>query len=89
MERVTGIGGFFFRSADPDALLPLVEPFVFRTPDKDAVAAPACKAQGNYPGFSTSFPQLRAERDQYRKEMEQRRKERGLPPTPPFRPLRP
>jgi hypothetical protein len=35
-----------------------------------------------------STPELRAERDQFRKEMEQRRKERGLPPTPPFPPRR-
>ncbi|WCB94068.1 hypothetical protein DSM104299_02796 [Baekduia alba] len=48
-------------SADPDALLQLIEPFVFRTADKDAVATPTCKSQGNYPGFSTAFPQLRAE----------------------------
>jgi phospholipid/cholesterol/gamma-HCH transport system substrate-binding protein len=48
-------------AADPDALLPLIEPYVFRTDNKDAVAAPACKPQGNYPGFPTSFPQLRAE----------------------------
>jgi virulence factor Mce-like protein len=47
--------------ASPSTLTPLIEPYVFRTPDKDAVATPACKAQGNYPGFATAFPQLTAE----------------------------
>lgn len=47
--------------ASPETLLPLIEPYVFRTPDKDAVASPACRTQGNYPGFSTAFPQLTAE----------------------------
>jgi virulence factor Mce-like protein len=31
----------------------------FRTEDR-SVPAPPCKLQGNYPGFSTQFPQLRA-----------------------------
>ena len=47
--------------ADPSTLVPLIQQFAFRTTDKDAVAAPACRAQGNYPGFSTAFPQLTAE----------------------------
>lgn len=47
--------------ASPSTLLPLIQPYVFRTPDKDAVATPACRTQGNYPGFSTAFPQLTAE----------------------------
>jgi phospholipid/cholesterol/gamma-HCH transport system substrate-binding protein len=47
--------------ASPSTLTPLIEPYVFRTPDKDAVATPACRTQGNYPGFSTAFPQLTAE----------------------------
>ena len=55
-------------SADPlppagsgDATLPeLVTKYGFRTEGR-GVAAPACVAQGNYPGFTTEFPQLRAE----------------------------
>ncbi|HEY6762857.1 MAG TPA: MlaD family protein [Baekduia sp.] len=45
----------------PPEIAPQIQQFAFRTTDKDAIASPACKAQGNYPGFSTSFPQLRAE----------------------------
>jgi phospholipid/cholesterol/gamma-HCH transport system substrate-binding protein len=48
-------------ATDPATLLPLIEPFVFRTSDANAVATPGCKIQGNFPGFDTSFPQLRAE----------------------------
>jgi phospholipid/cholesterol/gamma-HCH transport system substrate-binding protein len=48
-------------TADPEALAPYVQPNVFRTADRNAVAAPACKVQGNFPGHSTAFPQLRAE----------------------------
>jgi phospholipid/cholesterol/gamma-HCH transport system substrate-binding protein len=48
-------------ASDPPEITAQVQQFAFRTPDKDAVAAPACKPQGAYPGFSTSFPQLRAE----------------------------
>jgi phospholipid/cholesterol/gamma-HCH transport system substrate-binding protein len=47
-------------SADPPELQPLIEQFVFRTTGRD-VARPGCTAQGPYPGFGTSFPQLRAE----------------------------
>jgi phospholipid/cholesterol/gamma-HCH transport system substrate-binding protein len=48
-------------TADPATLAPLLQPFVFRAPDGNSVAAPPCKVQGAYPGTSTSFPQLRAE----------------------------
>jgi phospholipid/cholesterol/gamma-HCH transport system substrate-binding protein len=48
-------------TADPAELAPLIQALAFRTPDRNAVAAPACKVQGNYPGFTTAFPQLRAE----------------------------
>jgi hypothetical protein len=48
-------------TADPATLVPLIQPYVFRTTDANAVAAPACKTQGAYPGGNTSFPQLRAE----------------------------
>jgi phospholipid/cholesterol/gamma-HCH transport system substrate-binding protein len=47
-------------TADPPQLQPLVAANVFRTPGRD-VARPPCIAQGPYPGFGTSFPQLRAE----------------------------
>jgi phospholipid/cholesterol/gamma-HCH transport system substrate-binding protein len=47
--------------ADPSTLVPLIQQFAFRTDNKNAVAAPACRTQGNYPGFSTAFPQLTAE----------------------------
>jgi phospholipid/cholesterol/gamma-HCH transport system substrate-binding protein len=46
--------------ADPPQLQPLVQLYAFRTSGRD-VARPACTAQGNYPGFGTAFPQLRAE----------------------------
>ena len=48
-------------AADPETLAPLIQTSVFRAPDGNSVAAPACKAQGNYPGAMTSFPQLRAD----------------------------
>jgi virulence factor Mce-like protein len=48
-------------TADPEALAPLIQPYVFRAPDGNSVAAPPCKVQGNYPGAMTSFPQVRAE----------------------------
>jgi phospholipid/cholesterol/gamma-HCH transport system substrate-binding protein len=48
-------------TAEPAALAPLIGPLAFRTTDRNAVAAPACKIQGNYPGTTTAFPQLRAE----------------------------
>ena len=47
-------------SADPPELQPLISLYVFRTEGRD-VARPGCTEQGPYPGFSTSFPQLRAE----------------------------
>ncbi len=47
-------------SADPPELQPLIGLFVFRTEGRD-VARPGCPEQGPYPGFTTSFPQLRAE----------------------------
>jgi phospholipid/cholesterol/gamma-HCH transport system substrate-binding protein len=45
----------------PAALQPYIPTLVFRTTGTD-VARPACRAQGNFPGFPTLFPQLRAER---------------------------
>jgi len=47
-------------SSDPPQLTALVQQYAFRT-DSRAVARPACKGQGNYPGFTTQFPQLRAD----------------------------
>ena len=47
-------------SADPPELQPLISQYVFRTEGRD-VARPGCAEQGPYPGFGTSFPQLRAE----------------------------
>jgi phospholipid/cholesterol/gamma-HCH transport system substrate-binding protein len=47
-------------SADPPELQPLISQYVFRTQGRD-VARPGCAEQGAYPGFTTSFPQLRAE----------------------------
>jgi hypothetical protein len=47
-------------SAIPATLVPLVQAFAFRTSGRD-VAAPPCTVQGDVPGFSTRFPQLRAE----------------------------
>ena len=47
-------------SAFPSTLVPLIKSYVFRT-DSRNVAAPPCIAQGHVPGFSTDFPQLRAE----------------------------
>jgi phospholipid/cholesterol/gamma-HCH transport system substrate-binding protein len=48
-------------ASDPPDMVAQLQQFAFRTDDKDAVAAPACKPQGTYPGFPTSFPQVRAE----------------------------
>jgi phospholipid/cholesterol/gamma-HCH transport system substrate-binding protein len=48
-------------TADPQTVAPLVQQFAFRTTDRNGVAAPACKIQGNHPGSTTAFPQLRAE----------------------------
>jgi phospholipid/cholesterol/gamma-HCH transport system substrate-binding protein len=47
-------------SAIPATLVTLVQRYVFRTAGRD-IAAPACIAQGTIPGFSTTFPQLRAD----------------------------
>ena len=45
-----------------DASLPeLVTKYGFRTEGRD-IPAPACVEQGSYPGFTTKFPQLRADR---------------------------
>jgi virulence factor Mce-like protein len=48
-------------ASDPPEMQPQVQQFAFRTTDQNAVPAPPCKVQGAYPGFDTSFPQLRAE----------------------------
>lgn len=48
-------------TTEPAELAPLIQGLAFRTSDRNAVAAPACKAQGNFPGTTTAFPQLRAE----------------------------
>jgi virulence factor Mce-like protein len=42
-----------------DSLPDLVTKYGFRTESR-AVEAPPCKPQGNYPGFSTQFPQVHA-----------------------------
>ncbi len=47
-------------SSDPLQLQPLIKQFAFRTEGRD-VARPACVAQGPFPGFGTSFPQLEPE----------------------------
>ena len=47
-------------TAIPSTLAPLVTQYAFRTTGRD-VAAPRCVAQGPIPGFSTDFPQLRAD----------------------------
>jgi phospholipid/cholesterol/gamma-HCH transport system substrate-binding protein len=46
--------------SDPAQLQPLIKQFAFRTEGRD-VARPACVAQGPFPGFGTSFPQLEPE----------------------------
>ena len=38
----------------------LAQQYAFRTPGRD-VARPACVGQGNFPGFSTQFPQIEPE----------------------------
>lgn len=48
-------------SADPPALVPLTQMYVFRAPDGERVARPPCVAQGDFPGFDTQFPQLEPE----------------------------
>lgn len=47
-------------SAIPESLTPLIPTYVFRTTGRDA-ARPGCTGQGTFPGFGTTFPQLRAE----------------------------
>lgn len=47
-------------SSSSAALTQLIGQYVFRTTGRQ-IAAPACRAQGTIPGFSTSFPQLRAD----------------------------
>jgi phospholipid/cholesterol/gamma-HCH transport system substrate-binding protein len=47
-------------TTSPPDLAPLVARFAFRN-NGAPVARPACKPQGNYPGTSTTFPQLHAE----------------------------
>lgn len=47
-------------SSDPVEIAPLATEFAFRVTDRN-VARPVCKGQGAYPGFSTAFPQLRAD----------------------------
>jgi virulence factor Mce-like protein len=47
-------------SAIPPTLVPLIGQYVYRTTGRGA-AAPPCKGQAPFAGFSTSFPQLRAD----------------------------
>jgi phospholipid/cholesterol/gamma-HCH transport system substrate-binding protein len=47
-------------ASDPPELQPLIKQFAFRTEGRH-VARPGCVAQGPFPGFGTSFPQLRAD----------------------------
>ncbi len=47
-------------SVTPSSLAAMIEEYVFRTPGRN-IAAPPCRAQGPIPGFSTLFPQLRAD----------------------------
>jgi phospholipid/cholesterol/gamma-HCH transport system substrate-binding protein len=47
-------------TSDPPELAPLIPLYAFRTTGRD-VARPGCAPQGPFPGFGTSFPQLRAE----------------------------
>lgn len=47
-------------NTDPSSLAQMIEQYVFRTPGRN-VAAPRCAAQGTFGGFSTLFPQLRAD----------------------------
>jgi hypothetical protein len=46
--------------ADPPSLVALIKRYVYRTSSRDA-AAPPCREQGPVPGFSTLFPQLKAD----------------------------
>jgi phospholipid/cholesterol/gamma-HCH transport system substrate-binding protein len=47
-------------STTPASLAQLIQQYVFRTSGTD-IAAPSCDEQGPIPGFSTVFPQLRAD----------------------------
>jgi hypothetical protein len=47
-------------NTDPSSLAQMIEQYVFRTPGRN-IAAPRCAAQGTFGGFSTLFPQLRAD----------------------------
>jgi hypothetical protein len=47
-------------SAIPASLLPLIGAYVYRTSGRDA-AAPPCSGASPVPGFTTAFPQLRAD----------------------------
>jgi virulence factor Mce-like protein len=47
-------------STSPSGLAAMIQQYVFRTSGRD-VAAPPCRAQGPIPGFTTLFPQLKAE----------------------------
>jgi phospholipid/cholesterol/gamma-HCH transport system substrate-binding protein len=47
-------------SSEPATLAPLVQLYAFRTTGRN-VLRPPCVAQGNFPGYGTQFPQLRAE----------------------------
>jgi phospholipid/cholesterol/gamma-HCH transport system substrate-binding protein len=47
-------------ASEPETLAPMVQKYVFRSQGRD-VARPACRPQGMFPGFTTAFPQLRAE----------------------------
>jgi phospholipid/cholesterol/gamma-HCH transport system substrate-binding protein len=49
-------------ASDPVELQALIKQFAFRIEGRD-VARPGCVAQGAFPGFGTSFPQLRADPD--------------------------
>lgn len=48
-------------SATPAGLARMIDQYVYRANSGSSVAAPACKAAGKVPGFSTSFPQLHAD----------------------------
>jgi phospholipid/cholesterol/gamma-HCH transport system substrate-binding protein len=48
-------------TAIPDTLAGLVKSYAFRTDTGAGVARPPCREQGAFPGFTTVFPQLRAD----------------------------
>jgi phospholipid/cholesterol/gamma-HCH transport system substrate-binding protein len=47
-------------SVSPPALVQMIQQYVYRTNGRN-IAAPPCRSQGPINGFTTSFPQLRAE----------------------------